>query len=289
MNWMKYRYFYFALSLIVILPGLFSLIVWHFRPSVDFTGGAIVQLRLTPSDSAKALDIIKQKYPSVAIKSTSSDTVTFSLPAINQQALQDLETGLAPQFDKVEEISFVTVGPRAGSELLTKTIAALLLTSTAVLLYIAKTFKSLKFGVCATLATLHDTLVMLGIFSLLGHFYAVEVDLLFVTAVLTTISFSVHDTIVVFDRIRELTHQQPRATFTSLVNQAISETLVRSLNNSLTIIFMLIALVALGGSTVRWFSVALLVGAITGTYSSTFTAAPLLVIWEHLAAKRRPN
>ena len=289
MNWMKYRYLFFALSLVVIVPGIFSLAVWGFRPSVDFTGGAIVQLKLTPHNPDTALENIQEKYPQVSIKSTDTDTTTFSLPPITQSQLEEIKAGLTPQFETVEEVSFVTVGPKAGRELLVKTITALLLTSGMVLFYIVRTFKSLKFGICATLATLHDTLVMLGVFSLLGHFYHVEVDLLFVTAVLTTISFSVHDTIVVFDRIRELTHKNPKATFSSLVNLAVSETLVRSLNNSLTIIFMLIAMVLLGGSTIRWFSVALLVGAVTGTYSSTFTAAPLLVLWQQIASRRRSH
>ncbi|NIT03420.1 protein translocase subunit SecF, partial [Candidatus Saccharibacteria bacterium] len=146
----------------------------------------------------------------------------------------------------------------------------------------------LKFGACAILAMFHDSFILLGSFSLLGHFFGVEVDTLFVTAVLTILSFSVHDTVVVYDRIRESQRRLPDTPLVDLVNKAVTETLSRSINNSLTIIFMLIALLLLGGVTIRWFVAALLIGTIAGTYSSTFTAAPLLVIWEQLVQRKKP-
>ena len=150
------------------------------------------------------------------------------------------------------------------------------------MIYVWVQFNELKYGVSAILAMFHDSLVLLGVFSLLGHFYHVEVDMLFVTALLTTLSFSVHDTIVVYDRIRELRGRYSKYSLTSLINTAITETLSRSINNSVTIIIMLAALAMLGGDTIRWFSAALLIGAVTGTYSSTFTAAPLLLLWEDI-------
>jgi preprotein translocase subunit SecF len=134
---------------------------------------------------------------------------------------------------------------------------------------------------------LHDSLVLLGTFSLLGHFMGVEVDTLFVTALLTILSFSVHDTIVVYDRIRELKKKHGYLEFEDIVNRAVVETMGRSINNSLTIIFMLLAMYLLGGDTTRWFIFALLVGTISGTYSSTFTAAPLLILWEKILSRRR--
>ena len=129
----------------------------------------------------------------------------------------------------------------------------------------------------------HDSLILLGAFSLLGHFYGIEVNVLFVTALLTTLSFSVHDTIVVFDRIRELTRKNFKLKEEVVVWRAVRETLPRSINNSLTIIIMLLALVILGGESIRWFALALLIGAVTGTYSSTFTAAPLLLLWSDIS------
>ncbi|MBU1071031.1 protein translocase subunit SecF [Patescibacteria group bacterium] len=184
---------------------------------------------------------------------------------------------------------FEYVGPSIGQETIRKTIISIVLAVATLLIYISFTFKKLKFGVCAIMATLHDSLILLGSFSLLGHFFNLQVDLLFVTAVLTTLSFSVHDTIVVFDRIRELSKLTGTVLVTnekSTINQAITDTIVRSLNNSLTIIFMLLALLLMGAESTKPFILALLIGTIIGTYSSTFTAAPLLIIWTKLFPKR---
>ena len=126
---------------------------------------------------------------------------------------------------------------------------------------------------------LHDTIILIGSFSIFGKFFGVEIDTLFVTAVLTTLSFSVHYTIVVFDRIRESLKQSPNSRPVDVVNKAVTQTLSRSINNSMTIIFMLTALSLLGGVSIKWFSVALLIGTITGTYSSTFVAVPLLLVF----------
>ena len=179
------------------------------------------------------------------------------------------------------------MGPSLGKELLAKTLTGVIIAASLIMIYVWIQFSELKYGVSAILAMFHDSLILLGIFSLLGYFYGIEVDMLFVTALLTTLSFSVHDTIVVYDRIRELRGKYPRYSLVSLVNTAVTETLSRSINNSVTIIIMLAALAALGGDTIRWFAVALLIGAITGTYSSTFTAAPLLLLWEDVADKLR--
>ena len=189
----------------------------------------------------------------------------------------------------VAESRFETLGPVLGQELLTKTVIGVILASLLIAVYIIYQFKDRLFGICALLATAHDSLVILGTFSLLGKFLGVEVDTLFVTAVLTVLSFSVHDTIVVYDRIREKIRLSG-AKFESLsvadlervVDGATSETMVRSLNNSLTVIFMLTALSILGGESVRWFAVALLVGTISGSYSSPFVAGPLLIVLKSL-------
>lgn len=178
------------------------------------------------------------------------------------------------------------VGPSIGQETIKKTIISIVLAISTLLIYISYTFKKLKYGVCAILAMLHDSLILIGSFSLLGHFYGFQVDLLFVTAVLTILSFSVHDTIVVFDRIRELSGNSS-VKEESTINQAITDTIIRSLNNSLTIIFMLLALLLLGANSTKGFILALLIGTVIGTYSSTFTAAPLLVIWTKLFNSRK--
>jgi len=206
---------------------------------------------------------------------------------ITKEDVATIKIILAEKFNEMpQEVRFETVGPILGKELIRKTVVAIILAAGFIMIYVAKQFKDLMFGTCAILAMLHDALVMLGTFSFLGHFFGVEVDTLFVTSVLTILSFSVHDTVVVYDRIRESQKKFPKANFVDLVDKAVTETLSRSINNSMTIIFMLISLWLLGGSTIRWFAFALLIGTISGTYSSTFTAAPLLVVWNGFQKKR---
>jgi preprotein translocase subunit SecF len=149
----------------------------------------------------------------------------------------------------------------------------------AILLYVAWAFKNIRFGVAAVIALLHDLLVVLGSFSIFGYVFGVEVDTLFITAFLTTMSFSVHDTIVVFDRIREYLRRDRSRPFDEISDMALTETMNRSLTNSFTIVFMLVALILMGGETTKWFVVALLIGTISGTYSSPFVATPVLLLW----------
>ena len=172
------------------------------------------------------------------------------------------------------------MGPVLGSELLVKAFAAAILAILCIFAYVAYAFKNIKFGASAIVALIHDLLVVLSIFSLFGVWWGVEVDTLFVTAFLTTMSFSVHDTIVVFDRIREYRRRDDKTRFDELADRALTETMGRSLTNSFTIIFMLLALILMGGETVRWFVVALLVGTVSGTYSSPFVATPILLLWD---------
>ncbi|HJZ19121.1 MAG TPA: protein translocase subunit SecF, partial [Candidatus Nanoarchaeia archaeon] len=187
---------------------------------------------------------------------------------------------------------YETVGPTIGSEITLNAIKALVIASFLIVLYITWSFRkvprptsSFRFGVCAIIALIHDVLVLLGIFSLFGHFLGVEIDSLFVTAILTVIGFSVHDTIVVFDRIRENLKRVGGENFSNVVNDSILQTLDRSLNTSLTVVLVLVALLLFGGESIKWFVVALLIGIVSGTYSSIFNAAPLLVLWHEVASK----
>ncbi len=274
----------------VILPGLISLYSFGLKLSIDFTGGTLLEFQLQ-SPSQDRLDLESfQKITSELMDVSSAVSSGPNQYILRSKAITDSQKNavlakITQELGVVSELRFESVGPLIGKELLQKTLIAGGVVATFITLYIGYQFQSLKFGICAVLAMLHDSLVMLGSFSLLGHFLGVEVDVLFMTALLTVLSFSVHDTIVVFDRIREMSKRHQGVEFRSLVDAAVLETLGRSLNNSLTIIIMLTCLVLLGGATIRWFAVALLIGAITGTYSSTFTAAPLLVIWDDVAGK----
>jgi len=180
----------------------------------------------------------------------------------------------------IETLRFETVGPIMGRETQQKTVFASLIAIVGIFLYLTFAFSNFKYGLAAIVAMIHDFLVVLGSYSLLSHFFGAEVDTLFVTAVLTSLSFSVHDTIIVFDKIREYRKRDTITAFSVLANKAFTETIVRSLNNSLTTMLMLVALILLGGASTRFFVSALLIGIITGTYSSPFVATPLLDMLE---------
>jgi len=293
MNLMRYKNFYFAISLLFLLPGIFSLIFFGLRPSIDFTGGSALEIQFAqnPENLVFATDsgfqeILAANYDYSVLQSVGEARVIVKGKEINNQEKDQLIETLEQNYGELELLRFETVGPSLGSELLNKTFIALLIVAFSITIYVWRQFNELKYGVCAILAMLHDTLILLGAFSLLGYFGGVEVDLLFVTALLTAMSFSVHDTIIVYDRIRELKRRNPRASFAEIANAAVLETLSRSINNSMTIIIMLLTLVVLGGESTRLFAVALLVGAITGTYSSTFTAVPLLLSWDRFFRKK---
>lgn len=284
MNWMKHISLYFLISALVIIPGVYSLARYGLKLSIEFTGGSRMTLLSSTSSKEVVLDAFKEYSPSV--ESIENGTVTLKTKNISQETADKVVESLKTTDKEIKLNEFETIGPSLGQETIKKTVNALIIVSILLLSYISFAFKKIKYGFCAILAMFHDTIVLIGAFSLLGHFFNIEVDLLFVTAVLTILSFSVHDTIVVFDRIRELSHKNKGVAFIDLVNRAVTETMTRSLNNSLTIIFMLLAMFLIGGETTRYFSLALLIGTIIGTYSSTFTAAPLLVVWDKLFTKR---
>lgn len=285
---MRFKWLYFLISAIVIVPGIFSLLKWGLKPSIDFTGGTLWELEFTKPVSSDQLSAIGEALKENQVEYSSVQTsgenrVLIKAKPVEREKAISLTSVIAQKAgEKPTELRFDTVGPTLGQELIRKTIIAIGLAAGFILLYVWRQFKDPMFGLCAILAMFHDSLVLLGTFSLLGHFAGVEIDTLYVTAVLTILSFSVHDTVVVYDRIRESQKKFSGVPFVDLVNKAVTETLSRSINNSMTIIFMLIALYLLGGATTKWFIFALLVGTISGTYSSTFTAAPLLVVWNDL-------
>lgn len=284
MNFMKWIPAYFAVSAIVIGLGIFSMLMWGFQFSIGFTGGSLIEIKYAQtSPSAQTVESsLKDLYPvESVVYSPSNNTILIKGDTIDEAQFAILRTSLETH-GSFDLIRFESVGPVVSGELIQKTVAAIILVSLIILAYLGWQFKELRFGVSAVLAMFHDTLVLLGVFSLLGHFFGIEIDVLFVTAVLTTLSFSVHDTIVVFHRIQELRTRFPRAPYADLLNAAVTETLSRSINNSVTIILMLLSLTLLGGESLFAFSLALLIGAITGTYSSTFVAVPLLLVWHKL-------
>lgn len=289
-KWMNILPIYFLISALILIPGFFSLIKWGLKPSIDFTGGTLVEVKSPPGVEAgeklsvKNLDL--DRYDFKSVKQTSNDTYLLRFGYLNIEQKDKIINLLNQNIEtEVEIVRWESLGPSLGRELLVKTGVGVAIALVAVLLYINIRFKDKSFGICAILGMVHDSLILLGSFSLLGHFLGVEVDSLFVTAILTTLSFSVHDTVVAYDQIRELRDINPSKKFEQIANAGINQTIIRSINDSLTIIFMLVSLVVFGGQTIKWFATALLIGTIAGTYSSTFTAIPLLVVWHKIFKK----
>lgn len=282
---MRFQTLYFLISLIVIVPGVYSLMTHGLKLGIDFTGGTtfVWQSQFLSRDQIEVA-LGNQSVEILELENT-GDTWEITTPPLDSESYQSSLLELQDQ--SITELAYSTVGPSIGNELVDKTTTAIILTSISILLYVAYRFRNIKFGVSAILAMLHDSLILLGIFSLLGHYQGVEVDTLFVTALLTILSFSVHDTIVVYDRIRELGNKHGHLKFEDIVNRAVVETMGRSINNSMTIIFMLLAMFLMGGDSTRWFVAALLIGTLSGTYSSTFTAAPLLLVWDKLTSRKK--
>lgn len=289
MNLMKFKIWYFVFSLVIILPGLYHLMSSGLKLGIDFTGGALIEYEIEKSIDVNGL---KQEISSVGIEvgqisQSANHSYQIRTKPLEQNQIATLKSVLSKKFGKVEERRIENVGPVIGAEVSKKALIALLLSSLAIVLYIAFSFRkipkpasSFRFGIAAVVALIHDILVVVGVFAILGKVYGVEVDILFVTALLTVIGFSVHDTIVVFDRIRENLLKNIGKKFITVANLSVVQTLGRSLNTSLTVIFVLIALLLFGGVTIKWFVVALLIGIISGTYSSIFNATALLVWWE---------
>jgi preprotein translocase subunit SecF len=292
-RFMRLKWLYFLISSLVIIPGLVSLLLFGLKPSIDFTGGTLWELKFNKNIEISQYEEIKNSvnekgFEISSIQSSGENNIILRMKPITKDEAVSIKTIIAEKLDEMpEEVRFETVGPILGQELIFKTLISVLLGALFIMGYVAYVFKNVKFGVCAILAMFHDSLVMLGVFSLLGKFMGVEVDTLYVTALLTVLSFSVHDTVVVYDRIRESQKRLMGVSLEDMANKAITETLSRSLNNSLTIIFMLTALLLLGGETIKWFVFALLIGTISGTYSSTFTAVPLLVIWDKISSRNK--
>lgn len=286
MRIMKYRLVFFAISLFFLIPSIYFLITFGLLPSIDFTGGSLLEIKVEAGAEPNITGVreaVGDIYEIDQMQRVGEDTYSIQGTTISNDQKDQVISAIEGKYGKVEPLRFETVGATVSGELVKKTATAILLVAGIITVYVWRQFSELKFGVSAILAMFHDSLILLGAFSILGYFWGTQVDVLFVTALLTTLSFSVHDTIVVYDRIRELSAKNARVKFETIIDTAVIETLGRSLNNSITIIIMLTALFMLGGDTIRMFSLALLIGAVTGTYSSTFVATPLLLLWDDFA------
>lgn len=284
------RYWYFLISALIIIPGIVSLIIPPgLKLGVDFTGGTLWELRFQaeapPSQVRSVLANFDLGDSIVQTSGESGVLIRSKEISSGSDEKANIEKALRETLGDFTELRFESVGPAVGAEVAQQAIWAVVLASVGILLYISWAFRKvpspLRYGTCAIVALLHDALLVLGIFSIFGKVFNIEVDALFVTALLTVIGFSVHDTIVVFDRIRENMSKRGKESFATVVNHSVLQTLGRSLNTSLTVVFTLTALVLFGGVTTRNFTMALLIGIVSGTYSSIFNASMLLVAWEN--------
>lgn len=322
-NIIKYRYWYFALSLLIIIPGVIFLIDGGLKLGIDFKGGTELTFHYPGTPASAALETLQRnavlqsaKLDEVEIISTSAVTggnsggarYLLRVPNIgnNPQKLAEIEAPLyraygcgnlvktnangtvvtpLPACKNVVLETENDVSGSIGGQVQQRAVIAVIVAALFILLYISYAFRKVnhpfRYGTCAIVALVHDVLVVLGLFAIFGRLLGVTVDELFVTAVLTVIGFSVHDTIVIFDRIRENLARRVGEPFELVVNNAILQSMTRSLNTSLTVLLTLTALLLFGGASIRIFVLTLLIGITSGTYSSIFNASPLLVVWEH--------
>ena len=292
MNIIKYRTIYFSFSAILFIASIIFLSIWGLKLGNDFTGGSLLEVNFSgemPSNQAIKDKLVSLNLGDINIQPSENQSVILRLKDVDEQVHQDILKALG----SVEEKRFETIGPVVGQELKTRALYAIALTLLAIVLYIAWAFRkvsrpiaSWKYGVATLIALMHDVIIPVGVFAVLGHFYGIEVGLLFVTAVLTILGFSVHDTIVVFDRIRENLRKGGSKNFEETVDKSINQTLTRSINTSLTVVLTLLAVYFFGGQTIKYFTLALLIGVIFGTYSSIFIASPVLVAWEKRSRRK---
>ncbi len=290
MDIIKRRYLYFAISLLVIVPGVIALFLWGLPLAIDFTGGSVLEVQFETGKAPQPAAVIalydKLGVRDPEVQSSANDVLVIRSKEIDETTKNNIVSQMSTQFgSKVTVNSFDTVGPEIGSETTTGAARAVIAASIGILLYIWFAFRNIpnsyRYGVAAIIATIHDILVVVGTYALLGHFLGWEVDSLFLTAVLTVIAFSVHDTVVVFDRIRENANTYRRVKYDQVVNFSIVQTMDRSINTQFTVMLTLLALALFGGITIRHFVITLLIGVFSGTYSSIFNAAPILVVWQN--------
>lgn len=293
-NLVAKRYLYFLISALVIIPGLVAMIVtWSntgvpLPLAIDFTGGSSWEIQFDqPVQPADVRELfVDQGFSDTTVQTLEGDArkVLIRFDHVDEVQKNDLQSRLEERLGGLTEREFRTVGPVIGQEVTRAAGTAVLATSLAIVLWIVIAFHrvahAFRYGICAIVAMLHDVFVTAGAFAILGLLLGWQVDALFLTALLTVIGFSVQDTIVVFDRIRENLPKRRGEPFETIVNRSLLETLHRSLATQLNAIFVLIAILLFGGATLQQFIATLLIGMISGTYSSIFNAVPLLVVWE---------
>lgn len=291
----KNRKIFYSLSVVLVVISIISLFVWGLNVGIDFKGGSILEVSYPsgrPDIEAVKTDLAKLNFGELSVRTTGESGLIFKMKSLTEvERLSLLKTLSKNGSVKLEEKRFDSIGPILGKEAVYKSFVAIALVMLCIVLFIAFAFRkvsepvsSWKYGLIAIVALIHDVIIPVGAVSILGHFAGFEVDTLFVTAILVVLGFSVHDTIVVFDRVREnlkvKREMNIKESFEETVGKSISQTFVRSINTSLTVLLSLLALYFVGSESTRHFSLILIIGIIAGTYSSIFLGSPLLVTVE---------
>jgi preprotein translocase subunit SecF len=291
------RKIYLSASGLLVAVAVLAVVFFGFRQAIDFTGGALWQFKLTPTATLEQAQATFQNDFKIQDAQVSYDPASkvflVRLQNIGEAEHQSFSSELKTKYGNFEEQSFQSIGPSVGADLKQKSVLAIILVLVGISLYIAFAFRkvyqpvsSWKYGFVTLFTLFHDVAIPAGLLAILGHFGAIEIDTNFIVALLVVMGFSVHDTIVVFDRIREnLLLSRMRKDFGEIVNESVNQTLARSINTSFTLILVLLALLLLGPANLHYFILTLLVGVTTGIYSSIFVASPLLYIWQKSATR----
>ena len=283
---------WFLLSGILIGLSFLALLIWGLKLGIDFKGGSLLEITYEERPLVNEIEevFLNLELNNVKIQPSGNNKFILRFENVDENIHQDLIKSLKELENKedssFQELRFESIGPIIGQELKAKALKAIIIVLIFIVLYIAYAFRkvsqpsaSWKFGLAAIIALAHDLIIIIGIFSILGHYFKIEIDSLFVTALLTILGFSVHDTIVTFDRTRENLFKYPDKRFSEIVNLSVNQTIIRSLNTSFTTLFVLLAIYIFGGESIKNFVLALILGVLIGTYSSIFIASPLLTSW----------
>ncbi len=298
-NVVKKRLYFYIFSLTLIILSLISIFTWGLNLGIDFRGGSIIELEanglLAKTEQVKQ-NLAENNLPADSVRNSGNDKIVIRTRDLSNDEHNKIISDLKAKIDNnISETSYQTIGPVVSQDITNKAIWAVVVASLAIIIYIAYAFRkvpkpanSWQFGVTAVTALIHDLIVTTGFVSVIGHFYDwMVVDALFITALLTIMGFSVHDTIVVFDRLRENLLRHPTSNLESLANASIAQTISRSINTSLTTIFVLLSIFVIGGESIHHFVLTLIIGITFGTYSSIFIATMLLVSWNKKIRKQQ--